>query len=155
MPDLPSEREIIEVIGVQAAGILKTNTPSRICGMLTAKGRIPEWEKALEHISSHSGSGGDKEVHSKFSKMLRDPERLKEYIKRAASAPSATVFSRLTDNYGRPTGTPCLLIMRAFREPIGEMADQNWLVIVADYQGKLVTAYPQSEEQLRNKNMLG
>jgi hypothetical protein len=155
MPELPSEREIIEVIGVQAAGILKTNTPGRICGMLTAKGRIAEWEKALEHISGHSGSGGDKQAHSRFTTMLRDPEKLKEYVKRAASAPSATVLSRLTDNNGQPTGTPCLLIMRAFKEPIGQEAEQNWLVIVADHQGKLVTAYPQSEDQLRKKNMLG
>ena len=155
MPELPSEREIIEAIGAHAAGILKTNTPSRICGMLTARGRIPEWEKALEHIFGHAGSGSGKDAHSRFTKRLRDPERLKEYIKQAASAPSATVLSRLTDGYSQPTGTPCLLIMRAFKEQIGEGADQNWLLVVANHQGKLVTAYPQSEKELRKKNMLG
>jgi hypothetical protein len=155
MPDLPSEQEIIDVIGVKQAGILKANTPSRICGMLTAKGRIPEWEKALEHISIHLGPAGHKAVNSRFTKMLRDPDRLKEYVKRAASGPSATVFSRLTDAFNRPNGTPCLLILRDFKEPIGETADQNWLVIVADYQGKLVTAYPDSENNLRKKNILG
>ena len=155
MPDLPSERDIIEEIGVKEASLLKANTPSRICGMLTAKGRIPEWEKALEHISSHLGFAGHKDTHSRFTKKVRDPEKLKEYVKQAARGPSAKVLSRQTDLLGRPNGTPCLLILRDFTEPIGEEAGQTWLVIVADRQGRLVTAYPDSQQNLRKKNILG
>jgi|HubBroStandDraft_2_1064218.scaffolds.fasta_scaffold975339_1 hypothetical protein len=155
MPELPSEREIVEAIGVKMAGMLKANTPGRICGLLTAKGRITEWERALEHISIHLGSSANKTVNSKFAKKFHDPEKLKEYIKRAAGAPSAVTLSRQTDPFGRPTGTPCLLILRDFKESIGEQADQSWLVIVADYQGKLVTAYPETERNLRQKNILG
>ena len=155
MHDLPSEQEIIEVLGVKLAGILKRNSPSRICGMLTAKGRIPEWEKALEHISIHLAPAGHKLVHSRYAKKFRDTERLKDYIKQAAAGPSAMVLSRQTDPYGRPNGTPCLLILRDFKESIGEEAGQTWLVIVVDHQGKLVTAYPDTEESLRKKRFLG
>ena len=44
----------------------------RICGLLTAKGRIPEWEKALEHISIHLGSSACKTVNSKFADTRTD-----------------------------------------------------------------------------------
>jgi hypothetical protein len=121
---------------------LKNNTPSRICGLLTARGRNPEWEKALEHISEHFHPISDKPRHTLFCKRLRDPVKLKEYIKRAASAPSTVRLSKLTDLLNRPTGLPCLLILRDFKEQIGENSSETCLVIVADCHGKLVSAYP-------------
>jgi hypothetical protein len=154
MPELPSEREIIELIGEQRAQILKINTPGRICGMLTARGRNWEWEKALEHIRLHFFEAPHKEAHSRFVKKLCDPDRLKDYVKRATCSPSSTVLTRQNIG-GKPIGTPCLLIMRNFNEPIGLEPGQSWLVVIADFQGKLVTAYPDSEATLRRKEQLG
>jgi hypothetical protein len=149
---LPSDAEIesgvIEAIGVKLAGILKDNSPSRIHGLLTARGRNPEWEKALEHISDHFKPIPGKPAHSVFNKKLRDTDTLKEYIKRTVRGPSAVKLSRLTDAYANPNGTPCVLIVRDFREPIGEEPNQKCLVVIADFQGKLVTAYPATEAML-------
>jgi len=144
--DAEIERQVIEAIGVKLAGLLKDNTPSRICGLLTARGRNAEWEKALEHISDHFHAMPEKPQHSIFSKKLRDPTTLKQYIKRAASAPSTLKLSKLTE-FGRPVGVPCLLIIREFKEQLGEESAQTCLVIVADFQGKLVTAYPSTPEK--------
>jgi hypothetical protein len=41
------ERLVVQEIGVKLTGILKENTPGRICGLLTARGRSSEWETAL------------------------------------------------------------------------------------------------------------
>jgi hypothetical protein len=49
------ERLVVQEIGVKLTGILKENTPGRICGLLTARGRSSEWETALEHIGEHFG----------------------------------------------------------------------------------------------------
>jgi hypothetical protein len=49
------ERRVVQEIGVKLTGILKENTPGRICGLLTARGRSSEWETALEHIGEHFG----------------------------------------------------------------------------------------------------
>jgi hypothetical protein len=153
MPVLPSadaemERQIVEIIGTKLSGILKENTPSRICGLLTAKGRNREWEVALEHISSHFGPMPDKSRHNIFRKKFRDVDTLKQYVKRAASGPSLVRLSRLRDGYGESTGTPCLLIIREFQEPLGEEPEQVFLVIVANFQGKLVTTFPASKNQV-------
>jgi hypothetical protein len=56
-PDQPlsssaMEHLVSQEIGVKLTGILKENTPGRICGLLTANGRSLEWETALEHIGS-------------------------------------------------------------------------------------------------------
>ena len=153
MPVLPSadaeiERQIVEIIGTKLAGILKENTPRRICGLLTAKGRSREWETALEHISDHFGPMPDKSRHNIFRKKFRDADTLKQYIKRAASGPSLIRLSRIRDGYNQPTGTPCLLIIREFQEPLGEEPEQVFLVVIADFQGKLVTTYPASKKQV-------
>jgi hypothetical protein len=141
------ERQVIQSIGSKLAGLLKDNTPSRICGLLTAHGRNPEWEAALEHISDHFHSMPDKDKHSVFCKKLRDPTVLKQYIKRAASAPSMLRLSRLTGALSKPVGAPCMLIIREFKEQLGDDASQTCLIIVADFQGKLVTAYPASSRE--------
>lgn len=153
MPVLPSadaelERQIIETIGTKLAGILKENTPSRICGLLTAKGRNREWEAALRHISSHFAPMPDKSRHNIFRKKFRDGDMLKKYVKQASARPSLLRLSRLRDGYGDSTGTPCLLIIREFQEPLGEEPEQLYLVIVADFQGKLVTTFPASKKQI-------
>jgi hypothetical protein len=153
MPVLPSadaemERQIVEIIGTKLAGILKEKTPSRICGLLTAKGRSGEWEAALEHISSHFGPMPDKSRHNIFRKKFRDADTLKKYVKQAASGPSLVRLSRLRDGYAEATGTPCLLIIREFQEPVGEEPVQVFLVIVADFQSKLVTTFPPSKKQV-------
>lgn len=141
-PDADMERQIVEAIGEKLAGILKEKTPGRIAGLLTARGRAPEWEKALEHISDHFKANPSKPRHAVFRRKFRDPDTLKIYIKRAVSGPSRIRLSRLTDGYARPTGSPCALIIREFSEPLGEEADQVCLVVIADFQGKLATAYP-------------
>lgn len=145
--DASIERQVIEAIGVKLAGLLKDNTPARICGLLTAKGRNAEWEKALEHIADHFKAMPDKPTNSIFRKKFRDSGKLKEYIKRAAAAPSTLRLSKLTDLFGRPVGVPCMLIIREFKEPLGEEPEQTCLIIVADFQGKLVTAYPATKGQ--------
>jgi hypothetical protein len=48
------ESQIVEISRVKYAGILKENTPSRICGLLTATGRNDERERAQEHISERA-----------------------------------------------------------------------------------------------------
>jgi hypothetical protein len=53
-----------------------------------------------------------KPKHSIFGRKLRHPDTLKDFIKRAASAPSVLRMSKLTDELGHPTGRPCLLIVR-------------------------------------------
>jgi hypothetical protein len=144
--DAAIERQVIEAIGEKLAGLLKDNTPSRICGLLTARGRNPEWEEALEHIADHFRPVRAKPTHSVFCKRLRDPTALKDYIKRAAATPSTLRLSKMNID-GRPIGAPCMLIIREFKETLGQTADQTCLIIVANFQGKLVTAYPASKEQ--------
>jgi hypothetical protein len=151
-PDQPfsssaMERMVTQEIGVKLMGILKENTPGRICGLLTAKGRGPEWETALEHIAEHFGPLPGKPKHSIFCRKLHNPDTLKDYIKRTASAPSLLRMSKLTDDLGQPTGRPCLLIVREFRENVGEQPEQTCLIVVADFQGKLITAFPATRAQ--------
>jgi hypothetical protein len=141
------ERLVVQEIGVKLTGILKENTPGRICGLLTARGRSSEWETALEHIGEHFGPLPGKPKHSIFGRKLRHPDTIKDYIKRAASAPSLLRMSKLTDELGQPTGRPCLLIVREFRENVGEQPEQTCLIIVADFQGKLITAFPATPAQ--------
>jgi hypothetical protein len=140
------ESQIIEAIGVKLAGILKDNTPSRICGLLTARGRNAEWERALEHISDHFHPMPGKPSHSMFCKRLRDPELLKQFVRRAASAPSTIRLSKLTLPARGPVGVPCVLIIREFKEAIGMDADQTCLIVIADFQGKLITTYPATKK---------
>lgn len=148
LSDTDIEQQIIEAIGVKLAAILKEKTPSRICGLLTAKGRNAEWEKALEHISDHFKPINGKPTHTLFRKKFRDTDMLKQYVKRAVSGPSMIKLSKLRDLDARPVGSPCLLIIREFQEPIGEEPDQMFLVIIADFQGKLVTVYPATKKIL-------
>jgi len=138
---------VIQEIGVKLTGILKENTPGRICGLLTAKGRSAEWEVALSHISEHFRPMPGKPKHSIFCRKLRNPNTLKDYIKRAASAPSTLRMSKLTDQVGQPRGVPCLLIIREFRETVGEEPDQTCMIVVADFQGRLITAFPATRNQ--------
>lgn len=126
LSDTEMERQIVEAIGVKLAAILKEKTPSRICGLLTAKGRNLEWEKALEHISDHFKPINGKPAQTLFRKTFRDTDTLKQYVKRAVSGPSKVKLSRLRDLDARPNGSPCLLIIREFQEPIGEEPDQTF-----------------------------
>jgi hypothetical protein len=86
----------------------------------------PSGEKALKHMSIHQGSAGHKLVNSKFAKRRQDPEKLKDYIKQAAAGPSALVLSRQACQFGRPNGTPCLLLLRDFKESIGDAVRPGW-----------------------------
>lgn len=147
-PDI--ERQVVDEIGVKLAAILKDYTPSRIHGLLTARGRNAEWETALEHISLHFRPLRDKPKHSVFAKRLRDPENLKGYIKQAVRGPSTLRLSKLKDANAKRTGFPCLVIVREFREAIGEQPDQTFLVIIGDFQGKLVSVYPATKEEADN-----
>jgi hypothetical protein len=146
--DAAIERKIVEMIGEKLAGILKEKTPSRICGLLTAKGRNAEWEKALDHIAEHFRPHREKPVHTIFRKKFRDKNVLKEYVRRAVSAPSTVRLSLLRDADARPVGSPCALIVREFNEALGEQSDEVCLVVIADFQGKLATAYPATKTML-------
>lgn len=141
------EQLVIGEIGEKQAEYLKGSAPgNRICGLLTAKGRNTEWEKALEHISDHFHQLPGKPKHSIFRSKFRDPDTLKEYLKRAASGPSAVRLSKETIE-GEPRGRPCALIVREFKEQIGLEPDQVCIAIVIDHNGVLVTAYPMTKEQ--------
>ena len=89
-----------------------------------------------------------KPKHTMFAKKFRDSDTLKVYVKRAASGPSKVKLSKLNDDQSRPVGTPCLLIIREFCEPIGLEPNQVCLVVVADFQGKLIAAYPATKTVL-------
>lgn len=67
-----------------------------------------------------------KPVHAMFRKKFRDRDRRKEYIRRTVSGPSTVRLSKLQ----------------------GEDADQVCLVVVADFQGRLVTAFPTTRWKL-------
>jgi hypothetical protein len=118
LSDAQIESQIIDTIGLKLARILKDNTPSRICGLLTAKGRSDEWERALEHISEHFHPIQGKPSHSIFSKRFREPEAIKDLIRRAVSAPSMLRLSKLTLPSRGAVGAPCMLIIRNFKEQI-------------------------------------
>lgn len=117
---------------------------SRICGMLTAKGRILEWEKALEHIAEHFHSAPHKPTHTVFRKKFRDADTLKEYVKRAVTHPSAIRPGILTIA-GLPIGSPCTYIIREFNEPLGLDDREVCLFIVVDDNQVLITAYPKTK----------
>jgi hypothetical protein len=120
---------------------MKTNAASRVCGLLTARGRSDEWEVALEHIREHFVRLPHKPTHSVFRAKYRDPEALKELLKRAASGPSTVVATRATIE-GNPSGRPCVKIVRQFGQPVGEEPDQVCVVLIVDHGGTLMTAYP-------------
>lgn len=56
-------------------------------------------------------------------------------------------MSKLTDQIGQTTGVPCLLIIREFAENVGEHPEQTCMVVVADFQGRLITAFPATRDQ--------
>ena len=122
-------------------------TPRRICGLLTARGRSAEWEKAFVHISTHFRSDLSKPTHTCFQKKYCDQEAVKELIKRAAGAPSSVRPAKLTIG-SMPVGRDCIIIVRDFAEPIGDTTDLTCLIIVADSQGNLITAYPGTKKDL-------
>jgi hypothetical protein len=87
-------------------------------------------------------------VHTIFRKKFRDKSVLKEYVRRAVSAPSTVRLSLLRDADDRPVGSPCALIVREFNEALGEQSDEVCLVVMADFQGKLATTYPATKTVL-------
>jgi hypothetical protein len=145
--DKDIEAQIEQALGKKQAALMKQNTPRRICGLLTARGRWVEWEKAFQHIAAHFEAGPAKPSHTRFLKKYCDEEAVKDLIKRAAGKPSTVSFAKLNIS-GMPTGRPGIKIVRAFAEPVGDRPDLVCLVIVADSQGTLVTAYPGTKEEL-------
>jgi hypothetical protein len=139
--DKDVEAQIVQALGQKQAALMKKNTPSRICGLLTARGRCVEWEAAFEHISPHFKANSGKPSHTRFHDKYCDQEAVKDLIKRAAGAPSSVTYTKLTTD-GIPVGRPAIKIVRDFGEPVGDRPDLVCLIIVADSQGKLVTAYP-------------
>jgi hypothetical protein len=147
---MPSNAEIesavIAEIGAKYANFLKGKyVSSRLCGMLTARGRNHEWEKALEHISLHFSRDSTKETHTVFAKKYRDPDVLKDLINSAAMHPSTIRLSRLTIN-NQPIGKVCAILIREFRQPIGTQSDEFCLFVVVDQEAKLITAYPKNKK---------
>jgi hypothetical protein len=145
--DREVEAQVEQALGQKLAALMKQNIPRRICGLLTARGRCVEWEKAFEHVSAHFRSDASKPSHTRFHKKYCDQEAVKDLIKRAAAAPSGVTFARLTIG-GIPLGRPCIKIVRAFGEVIGDRPDLVCLIVIADSQGTLVTAYPGTTSDL-------
>ena len=121
--------------------------PGRICGLLTARGRSAEWEKAFEHISEHFKFDPTKPTHTLFREKYCEEDAVKELIKRAAAAPSS-VTPRKLNIAGFPIGRDGVKIVRIFAEPIGNRPDLICLLIIADLQGTLITAYPGARADL-------
>jgi hypothetical protein len=128
-------------LGVKQAALAKANACTRVCGLLMARGRSLEWERALEHISEHFRPDSSKKSHAVFARKYRNPDAIKKLLYRAASGPSSVVLTKLTVD-GRPTGRPAVMIVREFGEAVGEQPSYRWLVIIADAHGTLITAYP-------------
>lgn len=139
------EAQIERALGQKQAALMKLNTPRRICGLLTARGRSVEWEKAFEHIEAHFRSDSGKPSHTRFQKKYCDEDAVKDLIKRAAAAPSTVAFARL-NIHGMPIGRPGIKMVRDFGQPIGDRPDLVCLIIIADSQGTLVTAYPGTKQ---------
>lgn len=139
-----AEREL----GQKQAALMKLNTPNRICGLLTARGRSDEWDKAFEHIAAHFRADPlNKPSHTLFHKKYCEKEAVKALIMKAAAGPSSVIWAKLKIG-GLPLGRPAIKIVREFPEQIGDRADLVCLVIIADHQGKLVTAYPGAKKEL-------
>jgi hypothetical protein len=138
-----AEREL----GQKQAALMKLNAPSRICGLLTARGRSVDWDKAFEHIAEHFKADPLKPKHTCFQSKYCEKEAVKALIKDAAGRPSSVIWAKLTIG-GMPAGRPGIKIVRDFAEPIGDRADLVCLIIIADHQGKLVTAYPGTRNDL-------
>ena len=114
---------------------------NRICGVLTARGRSAEWDKAFEHISLHFAADLTKPSHTLFDKKYRSPEAIKDLIKRAASHPSSIKSTKLRIA-GSPGEVMATKIVRHFAVQIGDTPALDCLLIIADEGGALVTAYP-------------
>ena len=76
----------------------------------------------------------------------------REYPDQAVDPDTYTItnsFSRHTLRLSpfTPLYPYCLLIVREFRENVGEQPEQTCLIIVADFQGKLITAFPATPAQ--------
>jgi hypothetical protein len=145
MSSNPTIHDRVEAeIGVQKAALLKANACSRVCGLLMARGRIDEWERAYQHIAEHFYVDATKPSHSVFARRYRLRDAIKALVFRAASAPSSVHLTKLTID-GRPTGRAGVEIVRRFGEPIDETSKMTSLVIIADAQGALITAYPSAD----------
>ena len=135
------DRQVETELGIKHAALAKANACTRVCGLLMARGRSIEWERALQHIAEHFHSDLSKASHTVFARKYRNADAIKQLLYRAASGPSSVILTKLTID-GRPTGRPGVKIIREFGEPVGELPSLRWLVIIADAHGTLVTAYP-------------
>lgn len=135
-PTVPSKEHILRRVYQMAAGRRDTRL----------------WDEAWEHIKAHlsQGAGGDKAAHAVFNPSYRTREAVAELIMQASSKPSDTEDSFLTGPGGQPTGGRCLIIRRWFNKPIGSLngAVIDTLWVIADYEGKLITAYPRVHPKL-------
>ena len=92
-----------------------------------------------------------KHRHSVFKQKYRNSDTVKELVRRAASAPSRVVATRLTIETlsGREAiGRPCVKIVRRFGDAVGEDETEVCLVIIVDHGGTLITAYPATTKAL-------
>jgi len=146
-PDQKFDRDVETEIGVKQATMLRANACSRVCGLLAARGRNEEWERAFQHISAHFRIDPTKPSHNVFARKYCSRHAIKDLLFRAASGPSNVTLIKLTID-GRPTGRSGVKIVRRFGESIGDGAELRCLVIIADAQGTLVTAYPATDGDL-------
>jgi len=141
------DRQVEAQIGVKQAALLKANACSRVCGLLMARGRSEDWERAYEHISEHFRFDPIKPSHGVFARRYCARDAIKTLLFRAASGPSNVTLIKLTIG-GRPTGRSGVKIVRQFGEAIGDSPELRCLVIIVDAGGTLITAYPATEDEL-------
>jgi hypothetical protein len=139
-------RKAAKEIGKGALKLMARKSGSRLLGHLQRDSRV--WRKAFQHIKLHFGQQAGKPAHTVFAQSFRSEAAVRKLIRSAAAKPSkAPVVSRATID-GIPAGTPCVVIEKAFRSPIGVTPDglpAHVLRIVVDYTGKPLTAFPVRE----------
>jgi hypothetical protein len=136
------EKDVEAELGERGREGLLANACSRVCGLL----RRDDWDKAFEHISKHfsAGSAGSKPSHGVFCRKYRDKKALGDLLYRTASAPSSVHLTKLTIA-GDTIGKPAVEIRRVFGEAVGEDPSYRTVRVFVDYQGNLITAYPDNK----------
>ena len=138
-PQQAIEREIVAELGERAAGGLKQHAPTRLFALLNKPGS--DWDKAFEHISDHFRRTPDKPAHTVYAERYRDKEALRKLLLDAASVPSEVRLTKLKI-HGDNMGKPAIEIRRWFNKQVGDNQTLTWLRIFVDFQGNLITAYP-------------
>lgn len=123
------------------------NSSKRLAGIVRRdKGH---WQKAYRHIAEHFRAAGRsvKNSHGVFARKFRSETEIKSLLRKVASGVSRAPVVSLERIGGKSIGRPVVLLQKKFSRPIGIDAKgkpADILVVVMDYTGRLLTAYPVS-----------